>query len=352
MSARSVAGRVARAVGIRQSTSVAVRARFERELIAARRHRGAPPRNRILCYHSVGTPEWGINDVSPAHFRRQLESALDAGYTFLPADQLSPYPTNGERCLAVTFDDGTRSTATNAAPILADLGIPWTVFVVSAWAEGKHESGPELFLDWRDIEELAAAGVTIGSHSVTHPDFGQLDARAAACELFESREVIRRRTGLDADEFAIPFGLAKNWTTMAADAAREPVIDASTRKRTSSAPPIPNRVRSLRASTVNSSSGRHSTARTTGGNRGTDRRVVGRATHEPVRRWTVDEIAPREAGEAHSPGARPTRHRAAAPSRAHASGPRRETRLPRPIRLRDECLPRRTIGRATARRLD
>ena len=220
MSARSVAGRVARAVGIRQSTSVAVRARFERELIAARRHRGAPPRNRILCYHSVGTPEWGINDVSPAHFRRQLESALDAGYTFLPADQLSPYPTNGERCLAVTFDDGTRSTATNAAPILADLGIPWTVFVVSAWAEGKHESGPELFLDWRDIEELAAAGVTIGSHSVTHPDFGQLDARAAACELFESREMIRRRTGLDADEFAIPFGLAKNWTTMAADAAR------------------------------------------------------------------------------------------------------------------------------------
>jgi peptidoglycan/xylan/chitin deacetylase (PgdA/CDA1 family) len=221
MSARSVAGRAARAVGIRQSAIVTVRARFEREAIAARRHRGAPPCNRILCYHSVGTPEWGINDVGPARFRRQLESALDAGYTFLPADQLSRYPTNGERCLAVTFDDGTRSTATNGAPILADLGIPWTVFIVADWAEGKHESGPELFLDWREIEELAQTGVTIGSHSVTHPDFGGLDARATARELFESREMIRRRTGIDTDEFAIPFGLAKNWTAMAADAARD-----------------------------------------------------------------------------------------------------------------------------------
>lgn len=121
----------------------------------------------------------------------------------------------------MTFDDGLRSVATNGAPILAELGIPWTLFIVSAWAEGKHELGPELFLNWRDVEELAQTGVTIGSHSVTHPDFGRLDARAAGSELFESREMIRRRTGIDVDEFAIPFGLAKNWSTVAAEAARE-----------------------------------------------------------------------------------------------------------------------------------
>ncbi len=221
MSARSVVGRAARAVGIDRSVIRTAHARFERAVIAARRHRGAPPRNRILCYHSVGTPEWGINDVSPARFRRQLESALDAGYTFVPAGQLSRYPTNGERCLAVTFDDGLRSVATNGAPILAELGIPLTVFIVSAWAEGKHELGPELFLNWREIEELAQTGVTIGSHSVTHPDFARLDARAAAWELVESREMIRRRTGIDVDEFSIPFGLAKNWSTVAGEAARE-----------------------------------------------------------------------------------------------------------------------------------
>jgi peptidoglycan/xylan/chitin deacetylase (PgdA/CDA1 family) len=221
MSARSVAGRAARAVGVDRSVIRKAHAHVERGVIAVRRHRGAPPRNRILCYHSVGTPEWGINDVSPARFRRQLESALDAGYTFVPAEQVSQHPANGERCLAVTFDDGLRSCAMSAWPILADLAIPWTIFIVSAWAEGKHELGPELFLDWRDVEKLAQAGVTIGSHSVTHPDFGRLDARAATSELFESREMIRRRTGIDVDEFAIPFGLAKNWTTMAAEAARE-----------------------------------------------------------------------------------------------------------------------------------
>jgi hypothetical protein len=68
-------------------------------------------------------------------FRRHLESALEAGYKFVPASEIADgrAPVNS---LAITFDDGIRSAATTAAPVLAELGIPWTLFIVSGWADG------------------------------------------------------------------------------------------------------------------------------------------------------------------------------------------------------------------------
>ena len=60
---------------------------------------------------------WGVNDVSPAQFRRQIELALREGYRFVAASEIGR--TGGSpRDLAITFDDGLKSTLTIAAPIL------------------------------------------------------------------------------------------------------------------------------------------------------------------------------------------------------------------------------------------
>src|SRR3954466_14453274 len=60
---------------------------------------------RILCYHSLGQKEWGVNDVSPRRFQRHLELALNAGYRFVPANEIAA--TGGRpNELAITFDDG------------------------------------------------------------------------------------------------------------------------------------------------------------------------------------------------------------------------------------------------------
>ena len=214
----------------------------ERSLIAALPRSPQQPRSRILCYHSVGTPEWGVNDVPPDRFRRQIELALREGYQFVPAGILAREGAAGDsRRLAITFDDGLRSVAANAAPILQEYGIPWTLFVVSDWAEGRHSFGDDIMLGWGEIERLAVAGATIGSHSVTHPNFGLLDAPTASHELEASRETIRQRTGIDAKEFAIPFGQSKNWTDIAAQAASvagyETVYAQSEQRRASGTAP-------------------------------------------------------------------------------------------------------------------
>ena len=47
--------------------AVGGRLRIERWGLATRTAAGRAPakRGRILAYHSIGTPEWGVNDVTP-----------------------------------------------------------------------------------------------------------------------------------------------------------------------------------------------------------------------------------------------------------------------------------------------
>jgi peptidoglycan/xylan/chitin deacetylase (PgdA/CDA1 family) len=210
--------KAARRAGLRRQRIAAARMLTERKFLA-RFGRGQPVRQagRVLCYHSVGTPEWGVNDVRPEQFRRHIELALREGFEFCAPNELGSE--EGSRRLAVTFDDGLSSVAQNAAPILEHYGVPYTLFIVTDWAEGKSGFDRELFMDWREIERLAGRGAVIGSHSVTHPNFGRLAAEQARYELEESRRVIEARLGIRPTTFAIPMGLAKDWTDTAQEIA-------------------------------------------------------------------------------------------------------------------------------------
>lgn len=207
----------ARAIGLRRRHLVAARVRSERLLLQAVRPRRPMTGGRVLCYHSVGTDEWGVNDVPATRFRKQLELAMALGYRFVPATTIRAGG-GVEGHLAVTFDDGLMSVHRNAAPILAELGIPWSLFVVCDWADGMHER-PDLFMSWKEIREAAGSGVAIGSHSMTHADFGRLSLADAHTEMKDSRQVIGARTGVEVDTFAIPFGQSRNWRSELSDLA-------------------------------------------------------------------------------------------------------------------------------------
>jgi peptidoglycan/xylan/chitin deacetylase (PgdA/CDA1 family) len=173
----------------------------------------------VLAYHSVGSWQWGVNDVPPLRFRQQMLTALALGYRFAPSSSVADAVDGAPPLLAVTFDDGLRSVLDHAAPVLCDLGIPWTVFVVTSWVDGRHPTAAELMLTWTDLERVIAMGGRVGSHSVSHADFGRLSPAEAEDELGRSREAIRRRLGATVREFAIPFGLSRNWSPAAATAA-------------------------------------------------------------------------------------------------------------------------------------
>jgi hypothetical protein len=220
---------------------VSVRAGCERYALAAAaavRRQRPQDRSRILCYHATGTPSWGINDISPQRFARQIEYARREGWTF--ADARAIAVGNGDsKTLALTFDDGLASVG-SVAPLLADNGIPWTLFVVTDWMD-RGQRGDERFLSWDQVGELAASGVTIASHSVSHPNFPQIDKGRAVEELVLSRELMSDRLGLTIDEFAIPLGQSRNWSEQlqreAVDAGYEHVYAQAESTRTTGTVP-------------------------------------------------------------------------------------------------------------------
>jgi peptidoglycan/xylan/chitin deacetylase (PgdA/CDA1 family) len=215
----------------------------------------------ILGYHNVvaatetsPSATLGLHMPLPT-FERQMRW-LASKYDVVPLDELVGRLSR-RRSLrglaAVTFDDGYRGVFDHAWPLLRDLSVPATVFVVAEapgrdagfwWDDpdvlraysparrqdwltalrgdsativeslGQARSPGRLVLppccrpaDWQTITDAAAAGLRLGVHSATHRALPALDDDDLRREVVDSRDVIRRRTGVTADFFAYPYGL-------------------------------------------------------------------------------------------------------------------------------------------------
>jgi peptidoglycan/xylan/chitin deacetylase (PgdA/CDA1 family) len=116
--------------------------------------------------------------------------------------------------LALTFDDGFVSFATEAMPLLLDHGLPATLFIVTdhvggdnSW-RGRSTSGiPVLpLLDWDALGRLRESGVTLGAHTRTHPNLPMLTDGLLEEEILGGADAMERRLGERPQGFAYPFG--------------------------------------------------------------------------------------------------------------------------------------------------
>ncbi len=183
-------------------------------------HRPAHGEVLVLCYHSV-SDDWPSKlAVTRAQLREHLEHLIERGYEGATFSDAITRRSDGRPRVAVTFDDGYASLEANAAPILAELGLPGTVFVptsyvgqsepmswpgIEQWLDTPHREELEP-LDWDGVKRLAAAGWEIGSHSHTHPRLTELDDGALAAELRESRLELERRLDAPCRSIAYPYG--------------------------------------------------------------------------------------------------------------------------------------------------
>lgn len=192
----------------------------ERQALALAPIKRPRPGGRILCYHSVGQPDFGVNDVAPGRFRGHIELALELGYRFVPPSAIASEG-GGLKDLAVSFDDALRSVLTEADPILREYNIPYTVFAVSEWSDHVLDWHKQKVLGWDELAALMEKGVEIGCHSATHCNFGKVDEARAFEDLERSREAFKAHFGLVPDAMAIPFGQSANWTEAADHFARQ-----------------------------------------------------------------------------------------------------------------------------------
>jgi peptidoglycan/xylan/chitin deacetylase (PgdA/CDA1 family) len=169
----------------------------------------------VLCYHSVSDDWEHALSVTPEAFREQVTSLARSGVRPVGAEALAAGERRG---LHVTFDDAYRDVI-GVVPLLRELGLPATVFVSTGFADdGRALAVPELAADaeahprllatmrWEELRELAAGGVEIGAHTVSHPHLTRLTDAELDRELGESRQRIADEVGRPARLLAYPYG--------------------------------------------------------------------------------------------------------------------------------------------------
>jgi len=131
-------------------------------------------------------------------------------YNIVSLEELADLIKNKEKIpfktVAITFDDGYLDNYTHAYPVLKKYNIPAAIFVVINRV-GKH-LGNDDYMSWQQIKELSVSGlVTIGSHSMNHPNLSEIDSEAELREeIFESKRILEKELNQEVKFFSYPFG--------------------------------------------------------------------------------------------------------------------------------------------------
>ena len=159
----------------------------------------------ILYYHSI--PKKYIDN-----FTWQLEKLNSFGTVVLP-DSVNK-TSKKRRYYSITFDDGLKSVLENAAPIIKQLNIPYTIFFPTAYI-GKYPKWDivgdpvdttEEIIDEYEIISLIGKNIKIGSHSVNHVNMTKISCEQRYKEFNESKQFLNNLIGDKVNFFSFPYG--------------------------------------------------------------------------------------------------------------------------------------------------
>jgi peptidoglycan/xylan/chitin deacetylase (PgdA/CDA1 family) len=161
------------------------------------------PRAVVLMYHRLSDgpfdPEEGDYVLPPFLFEAQMRVLAGSRRPVVPLASLADGHWD-DGAVALTFDDGCRSDATVAGPLLVSLGLPAAFFVNPA------RVGTEGRASWDELRDLAVRGFTIGSHGLDHTLLDDLALGELERQLAGSKRAIEDRLGRPVDALALPGG--------------------------------------------------------------------------------------------------------------------------------------------------
>lgn len=175
----------------------------------------------VLMYHRIGAAHnaWEKRYcISPARFESHMQALRSSGMLPCTIERFVAWLEDGtalpEDSFLLTFDDGFYGVYEHAFPVLAAMGWPATVFLVSgllgkkdAWTAGENPGGDTYPLLGRpEIEEMSRRGFSFHSHTRSHPDLRKLSARALDEELLGARRDLEDLLGRPVPYLAYPYG--------------------------------------------------------------------------------------------------------------------------------------------------
>ena len=166
----------------------------------------------ILAYHQIVDDDFDVNAapvgdrpycLPTSAFAEQM-NYLSQQYAITSLETIADVLSHGvqppSRSVVITFDDGHVSNYTRAFPMLRERGWTATFFVVT------NRVGQNEWLNWSQMREMQQCGMTIGSHTVSHPFLSQLSPQEIRWELEQSKKALENELSKPITTFAIPYG--------------------------------------------------------------------------------------------------------------------------------------------------
>lgn len=165
----------------------------------------------ILMYHSIGKAVRGhetgteLYSVSEENFHDQMQyiaktlrdSPLGNLRNSFGGDR--PYKYGDSHCL-ITFDDGFLNNYRIAFPVLREFELKAYFFITI------NRIGCPGYMNWEKIRELHSAGMTIGSHGMTHAILDGQSEEDLDYEIKWSKKILEEKLGAAVDYFSVPRG--------------------------------------------------------------------------------------------------------------------------------------------------
>ena len=190
---------------------------------------------RVINYHDVSADSLDSFAAQLEHFRAHY---VNVGRRELDAILAGTWKSDRPG-LMITFDDGLRSHAQFAAPLLEEYGFRGWFFVPTEFVKtpvdaqldfaSNHSIVPSaedfesdrVALSWDEIRHMDEAGHTIGSHSCHHERLASsLPPERLESEIFDSKAELERQLGHEVDVFCWVGGEEWSYSRSGAEAIR------------------------------------------------------------------------------------------------------------------------------------
>jgi peptidoglycan/xylan/chitin deacetylase (PgdA/CDA1 family) len=174
----------------------------------------------VIQYHMIDRPSSNSRVrggfTPPERFSRQMAYLKSHGFKFYTAAELIDHYQSDQQfprsAITITFDDGCRDNYTNAFPVLRELGIKATMFVVPSCigettakplAMGEE---PRPHMTREEILEMSRHGIEFGSHTMNHRLLHQIPLADVKEEVQSAKRFLEDFLQHPCKTFAYPAG--------------------------------------------------------------------------------------------------------------------------------------------------
>lgn len=169
----------------------------------------------ILMYHSINYEKGNSLRIPKEAFKSEISYLKDKGYEFSTMKEYLWRRENklpfSKDTIILTFDDGYKDNYTNAYPVLKELQVPGTIFVITSTTDKDNA-----YLNSNDLKEMDDCFVDIESHTVAHEELNRKPYKAQVAELLNSKNFLEERLQRPVEVICYPSGKFNNDTIKAA----------------------------------------------------------------------------------------------------------------------------------------